>query len=94
DLNFNSLVQFPAPVGSLSNLKELGFHSNHIRSIPEQAFVGNPSLVTVYFHDNPIQTVGRSAFQNLLELRTLTLNGAAELVEFPDLTGTISLESL
>ncbi|KAJ8783659.1 hypothetical protein J1605_008702 [Eschrichtius robustus] len=48
----------------------LGFHSNNIKSIPEKAFVGNPSLIT------------------------MTLNGASQITEFPDLTGTASLESL
>uniref|UniRef100_A0A8K9UNP1 Leucine rich repeat containing G protein-coupled receptor 5 n=1 Tax=Oncorhynchus mykiss TaxID=8022 RepID=A0A8K9UNP1_ONCMY len=47
-----------------------------------------------FFYDNPIQFVGQSAFQHLPELRTLSLNGAAEITEFPDLTGTKSLESL
>ncbi|XP_059181930.1 leucine-rich repeat-containing G-protein coupled receptor 5A-like [Centropristis striata] len=94
DLNYNSLVEFPTAIRSLSHLKELGFHSNNIQSIPEQAFTGNPSLITIFFYDNPIQSVGRSAFQNLPELRTLSLNGAADLTEFPDLTGTTSLESL
>ncbi|XP_070848034.1 leucine-rich repeat-containing G-protein coupled receptor 5-like [Chaetodon trifascialis] len=94
DLNYNSLVEFPTAVRSLSHLKELGFHSNNIQSIPEHAFTGNPSLITIFFYDNPIQSVGPSAFQNLPELRTLSLNGAADLTEFPDLTGTKSLESL
>ncbi|KAK9525982.1 hypothetical protein VZT92_016645 [Zoarces viviparus] len=94
DLNYNSLVEFPTAIRSLSHLKELGFHSNNIQSIPEQAFTGNPSLITIFFYDNPIQSVGRSAFQDLPELRTLSLNGAADLTEFPDLTGTESLESL
>lgn len=94
DLNYNSLMEFPTAVRSLSHLKELGFHSNNIQSIPEYAFTGNPSLTTIFFYDNPIQFVGRSAFQNLPELRTLSLNGAANLTEFPDLTGTESLESL
>ncbi|XP_034018882.1 leucine-rich repeat-containing G-protein coupled receptor 5-like isoform X2 [Thalassophryne amazonica] len=94
DLNFNSLVEFPAAIRLLGHLKELGFHSNRIQSIPEHAFTGNPSLTTIFFYDNPIQSVGRSAFQNLPELRTLSLNGAADLTEFPDLTGTKSLESL
>ncbi|XP_073336560.1 LOW QUALITY PROTEIN: leucine-rich repeat-containing G-protein coupled receptor 5-like [Pagrus major] len=94
DLNYNSLAEFPTAVRSLSHLKELGFHSNNIQSIPEHAFTGNPSLITIFFYDNPIQSVGRSAFQNLPELRTLSLNGAADLTEFPDLTGTKSLESL
>ncbi|XP_013884445.1 leucine-rich repeat-containing G-protein coupled receptor 5A [Austrofundulus limnaeus] len=94
DLNYNSLVEFPSAVRSLSHLKELGFHSNNIQSIPEHAFTGNPSLISIFFYNNPIQSVGRSAFQNLPELRTLSLNGAANLTDFPDLTGTKSLESL
>ncbi|KAM9071750.1 leucine-rich repeat-containing G-protein coupled receptor 5 isoform 3-T3 [Megaptera novaeangliae] len=94
DLNYNNLDEFPTAIRTLSNLKELGFHSNSIKSIPEKAFVGNPSLITIHFYDNPIQVVGRSAFQHLPELRTLTLNGASQITEFPDLTGTASLESL
>ncbi|XP_054844379.1 leucine-rich repeat-containing G-protein coupled receptor 5 isoform X2 [Eublepharis macularius] len=78
----------------LHSLETLGFHSNNIKSIPEQAFVGNPSLVAIHFYDNPIQIVGKSAFQHLPELRTLALNGASQITEFPDLTGTTSLESL
>ncbi|NXJ03511.1 LGR5 protein, partial [Odontophorus gujanensis] len=94
DLNYNILDEFPTAIRTLTNLKELGFHSNNIKSIPERAFVGNPSLITIHFYDNPIQLVGKSAFQNLPELRTLTLNGASQITEFPDLTGTTSLESL
>ncbi|KAM6153517.1 leucine-rich repeat-containing G-protein coupled receptor 5 isoform 3-T3 [Erethizon dorsatum] len=94
DLNYNNLDEFPIAIRTLSNLKELGFHSNNIRSIPEKAFVGNPSLITIHFYDNPIQFVGRSTFQHLPELRTLTLNGASQITEFPDLTGTANLESL
>nr|XP_004650159.2 leucine-rich repeat-containing G-protein coupled receptor 5 isoform X1 [Jaculus jaculus] len=94
DLNYNNLDEFPIAIKTLSNLKELGFHSNNIKSIPEKAFVGNPSLITIHFYDNPIQFVGLSAFQHLPELRTLTLNGASQITEFPDLTGTANLESL
>ncbi|CAL1568310.1 unnamed protein product [Knipowitschia caucasica] len=94
DLNYNSLVEFPVAVRSLKFLKELGFHSNNIHSIPENAFMGNPSLMTILFYDNPIQSVGRSAFQNLPELQTLSLNTAVNLTEFPSLTGTSHLESL
>ncbi|XP_058046905.1 leucine-rich repeat-containing G-protein coupled receptor 5 isoform X2 [Ahaetulla prasina] len=94
DLNYNDLNEFPTSVNVLRNLKELGFHNNNIRSIPEQAFMGNPSLTAIHFYDNPIQTVGKSAFHHLPELRTLTLNGASEMTELPDLTGTTSLESL
>ncbi|KAM8974799.1 leucine-rich repeat-containing G-protein coupled receptor 5 [Pelodytes ibericus] len=94
DLNYNNLEEFPSAIKALKNLKELGFHSNDIKSIPEQAFIGNPSLITIHFYDNPIQLVGRSSFQHLPELRTLILNGASQITEFPDLTGTTSLESL
>ncbi|XP_069084443.1 leucine-rich repeat-containing G-protein coupled receptor 5 isoform X2 [Pleurodeles waltl] len=94
DLNHNNLDFFPSAISTLTNLKELGFHSNNIKSIPEQAFVGNPFLITIHFYDNPIQSVGKSAFQRLPDLRTLTLNGASQLTEFPDLNGTTSLESL
>ncbi|XP_015667268.1 leucine-rich repeat-containing G-protein coupled receptor 5 [Protobothrops mucrosquamatus] len=94
DLNYNNLNEFPTSINVLRNLKELGFHNNNIRSIPEQAFMGNPSLTAIHFYDNPIQIVGKSAFHHLPELRTLTLNGASEMTEFPDLTGTTSLESL
>nr|XP_034983425.1 leucine-rich repeat-containing G-protein coupled receptor 5 isoform X1 [Zootoca vivipara] len=94
DLNYNNLDEFPISVRALRNLKELGFHSNNIKSIPGQAFVGNPSLIAIHFYDNPIQIVEKSAFQHLPELRTLTLNGASQITEFPDLTGTTSLESL
>uniref|UniRef100_A0A3B3QNJ7 Leucine rich repeat containing G protein-coupled receptor 5 n=1 Tax=Paramormyrops kingsleyae TaxID=1676925 RepID=A0A3B3QNJ7_9TELE len=76
DLNYNNLDEFPVAIKALSNLKELGFHSNNIRSIPEHAFIGNPSLLTIFFYDNPIQFVGKSAFQHLPELRTLTITGA------------------
>uniref|UniRef100_A0A8K9X0X4 G-protein coupled receptors family 1 profile domain-containing protein n=1 Tax=Oncorhynchus mykiss TaxID=8022 RepID=A0A8K9X0X4_ONCMY len=93
-LNYNNLEEFPIAIRALSTLKELGFHSNNIKSIPEQAFTGHSTLLTIFFYDNPIQFVGQSAFQHLPELRTLSLNGAAEITEFPDLTGTKSLESL
>lgn len=94
DLNYNNLDEFPVAVKVLANLKELGFHSNNIESIPDHAFSGNPSLVTIHFYDNPIQFVGKSAFQHLPELRSLSLNGATKITEFPDLIGAINLESL
>lgn len=94
DLNYNTLMEFPTAIHSLKHLRELGFHSNNIQSIPEHAFTGNPSLTIIFFYDNPIQSVGRSAFKNLPELQTLSLNGATNLTEFPDLAGTKSLESL
>ncbi|KAG5273272.1 hypothetical protein AALO_G00149530 [Alosa alosa] len=94
DLNYNGLSEFPIAIRALTNLKELAFHSNSIQAIPEHAFIGNPSLLAIFFYNNPIKFVGKSAFQNLPELRTLSLNGATELSEFPNLTGTHNLESL
>uniref|UniRef100_A0A673A603 Leucine rich repeat containing G protein-coupled receptor 5 n=1 Tax=Sphaeramia orbicularis TaxID=375764 RepID=A0A673A603_9TELE len=87
DLNYNSLVEFPMAIRSLSHLKELGFHSNNIQSIPEHAFTGNPSLITIFFYDNPIQSVGRSAFQNLPELRTLSNIAFCLFCMFRTITG-------
>uniref|UniRef100_A0A8C4VB27 Leucine rich repeat containing G protein-coupled receptor 6 n=1 Tax=Falco tinnunculus TaxID=100819 RepID=A0A8C4VB27_FALTI len=76
----------------LHSLETLGFHNNNIKAIPENAFVGNPLLQTIHFYDNPIQFVGQSAFQYLPKLHTLSLNGATDIREFPDLKGTTSLE--
>nr|XP_044618788.1 leucine-rich repeat-containing G-protein coupled receptor 6 isoform X2 [Equus asinus] len=94
DLNYNELREFPVAIRTLGRLQELGFHNNNIKAIPERAFVGNPLLQTIHFYDNPIQFVGRSAFQYLPKLHTLSLNGATDIQEFPDLKGTTSLEIL
>ncbi|MBN3322658.1 LGR6 protein, partial [Atractosteus spatula] len=94
DLNYNNLQEFPVAIRTLTKLQELGFHNNNIKAIPERAFVGNPLLQTIHFYENPIQFVGRSAFQYLPKLHTLSLNGATEIKEFPDLKGTTSLEIL
>ncbi|KAG7472134.1 hypothetical protein MATL_G00105420 [Megalops atlanticus] len=94
DLNYNNLQEFPVAIRTLAKLQELGFHNNNIKAIPERAFVGNPLLQTIHFYENPIQFVGKSAFQFLPKLHTLSLNGATEIREFPDLKGTTSLEIL
>uniref|UniRef100_A0A673BDU1 Leucine rich repeat containing G protein-coupled receptor 6 n=1 Tax=Sphaeramia orbicularis TaxID=375764 RepID=A0A673BDU1_9TELE len=94
DLNYNDLQEFPLAIRTLSKLQELGFHNNNIKAIPERAFVGNPQLQTIHFYENPIQFVGKSAFQFLPKLHTLSLNGATQIQEFPDLKGTTSLEIL
>uniref|UniRef100_A0A4X2K4L2 Leucine rich repeat containing G protein-coupled receptor 6 n=1 Tax=Vombatus ursinus TaxID=29139 RepID=A0A4X2K4L2_VOMUR len=94
DLNYNELLEFPVAIRTLGRLQELGFHNNNIKAIPEKAFVGNPLLQTIHFYDNPIQFVGRSAFQYLPKLHTLSLNGATDIRELPDLKGTTSLEIL
>ncbi|XP_043915243.1 leucine-rich repeat-containing G-protein coupled receptor 4 [Protopterus annectens] len=94
DLNYNNLVKFPEAIKTLSNLKELGFHSNNIATIPDGAFSGNPLLRTIHLYDNPLSFVGNSAFQNLSELQSLVIRGASMVQWFPNLTGTVNLESL
>ncbi|KAM4017751.1 leucine-rich repeat-containing G-protein coupled receptor 4 [Anomaloglossus baeobatrachus] len=94
DLNYNNLVGFPVVIKSLSNLKELGFHSNSITTIPDGAFEKNPLLKSIQLYDNPLSFVGNSAFQNLSDLRFLVIRGASDIQWFPNLTGTINLESL
>ncbi|XP_062917834.1 leucine-rich repeat-containing G-protein coupled receptor 4 [Mobula hypostoma] len=85
DLNYNNLMEFPEAIKSLPHLKELGFHSNNIAVIPDKAFSGNPLLRTIHLYDNPILSVGISAFQNLSELQSLTLTGTRISKIPPDL---------
>ncbi|XP_058485922.1 leucine-rich repeat-containing G-protein coupled receptor 4 isoform X1 [Solea solea] len=94
DLNFNNLMVFPKAIEALPKLKELGFHSNNIASIPEGAFHNNPLLRTIHLYDNPLSFVGASAFQNLSDLHSLMLRGASMMQDFPILTWTNNLESL
>uniref|UniRef100_A0ABM5F984 Leucine-rich repeat-containing G-protein coupled receptor 4 n=1 Tax=Pogona vitticeps TaxID=103695 RepID=A0ABM5F984_9SAUR len=94
DLNYNNMVEFPEAVKALPSLKELGFHSNSISMIPDNAFVGNPLLKTIQLFDNPLSFVGNSAFQNLSDLHSLVIRGASMVQWFPNLTGTTNLESL
>ncbi|XP_029354815.1 leucine-rich repeat-containing G-protein coupled receptor 4 isoform X1 [Echeneis naucrates] len=94
DLNFNNLMVFPKAIETLPKLKELGFHSNDIASIPEGAFHNNPLLRSIHLYDNPLAFVGASAFQNLSDLHSLMLRGASMMQDFPILTWTNNLESL
>ncbi|KAF7661841.1 hypothetical protein LDENG_00252590 [Lucifuga dentata] len=94
DLNFNNLMVFPKAIEALLKLKELGFHSNDIVSIPEGGFHNNPLLRTIHLYDNPLSFVGASAFQNLSDLHSLMLRGASMMQDFPILTWTNNLESL
>ncbi|TRY99409.1 hypothetical protein DNTS_032538 [Danionella cerebrum] len=94
DLNFNNLKTFPEAIEALPKLKELGFHSNNIASIPEGAFGRNTLLHTIHLFDNPLSSVGTTAFQNLSDLHSLMLRGASMMQEFPSLIGTVNLESL
>ncbi|XP_052021373.1 leucine-rich repeat-containing G-protein coupled receptor 5 isoform X2 [Apodemus sylvaticus] len=77
----------------LHSLETLDLNYNNLDEFPT-AIKTLSNLKELHFYDNPIQFVGVSAFQHLPELRTLTLNGASQITEFPDLTGTATLESL
>ncbi|XP_064417140.1 leucine-rich repeat-containing G-protein coupled receptor 5 isoform X2 [Latimeria chalumnae] len=77
----------------LHSLETLDLNYNNLDEFPT-AIRTLKHLKELHFFDNPIQLVGKSTFQHLPELRTLSLNGATEITEFPDLTGTTSLESL
>ncbi|XP_044281722.1 leucine-rich repeat-containing G-protein coupled receptor 4 isoform X2 [Varanus komodoensis] len=94
DLNYNNMAEFPEAVKALPSLKELGFYSNYISSIPDNAFVGNPFLRTIQLLNNPLSFVGNSAFRNLSDLHSLVIRGASMVQWFPNLTGTTNLESL
>uniref|UniRef100_A0A8C5L729 Leucine-rich repeat-containing G-protein coupled receptor 4 n=1 Tax=Jaculus jaculus TaxID=51337 RepID=A0A8C5L729_JACJA len=94
DLNYNNLEEFPDAIKALPSLKELGFHSNSISVIPDGAFSGNPLLRTIHLYDNPLSFVGNSAFHNLSDLLSLVIRGASMVQWFPNLTGTVHLESL
>uniref|UniRef100_A0A8C9C090 Leucine-rich repeat-containing G-protein coupled receptor 4 n=1 Tax=Phocoena sinus TaxID=42100 RepID=A0A8C9C090_PHOSS len=84
----------------LDNLETLAvsiallFHSNSISVIPDGAFDGNPLLRTIHLYDNPLSFVGNSAFHNLSDLHSLVIRGASMVQRFPNLTGTVHLESL
>nr|XP_044607669.1 leucine-rich repeat-containing G-protein coupled receptor 4 isoform X2 [Equus asinus] len=94
DLNYNNLGEFPQAIKALPSLKELLFHSNSISVIPDGAFDGNPLLRTIHLYDNPLSFVGNSAFHNLSDLHSLVIRGASLVQRFPNLTGTVHLESL
>ncbi|KAK2496765.1 hypothetical protein MC885_006831 [Smutsia gigantea] len=94
DLNYNNLGEFPQAIKALPSLKELLFHSNSISVIPDGAFGGNPLLKTIHLYDNPLSFVGNSAFHNLSDLHSLVIRGASMVQRFPNLTGTVHLESL
>uniref|UniRef100_A0AAR2IZW8 G-protein coupled receptors family 1 profile domain-containing protein n=1 Tax=Pygocentrus nattereri TaxID=42514 RepID=A0AAR2IZW8_PYGNA len=96
ELNFNALQEFPVAIRALAKLQEMGEHIILIHKTTEQQYLYSrlsPSLCS-HFYENPIQFVGRSAFQFLPKLHTLSLNGATEIREFPDLKGTTSLQVL
>ncbi|KAF0036238.1 hypothetical protein F2P81_011550 [Scophthalmus maximus] len=78
---------------NLSALVVLDLNYNDLQEFPV-AIRTLSKLQELHFYENPIQFVGKSAFQFLPKLHTLSLNGATQIREFPDLKGTTSLEIL
>ncbi|KAF3821956.1 hypothetical protein GH733_007330 [Mirounga leonina] len=77
----------------LDNLETLDLNYNNLGEFP-QAIKALPSLKELHLYDNPLSFVGNSAFHNLSDLHSLVIRGASMVQQFPNLTGTIHLESL
>ncbi|XP_036058420.1 leucine-rich repeat-containing G-protein coupled receptor 6 isoform X5 [Onychomys torridus] len=94
-LDDNALTEIPVrALNNLPALQAMTLALNHIRRIPDYAFQNLTSLVVLHLHNNRIQHVGTHSFEGLHNLETLSLNGATDIQEFPDLKGTTSLEIL
>ncbi|TSZ83241.1 Leucine-rich repeat-containing G-protein coupled receptor 5A [Bagarius yarrelli] len=79
---------------NLSNLVVLHLNNNRVMSLGKHSFDGLQSLETLGFHNNNIKSIPEHAFIGNPSLITMSLNGAADITQFPDLTGTHSLERL
>ncbi|MBZ3886261.1 Leucine-rich repeat-containing G-protein coupled receptor 5 [Sciurus carolinensis] len=94
-LDDNALTEIPVQAfRSLSALQAMTLALNKIHHIPDYAFGNLSSLVVLGFHSNNIRSIPEKAFVGNPSLITMTLNGASQITEFPDLTGTANLESL
>ncbi|KAG2459802.1 LGR5 protein, partial [Polypterus senegalus] len=77
----------------LHSLETLDLNYNSLDEFPVGIkALGN--LKELSFHSNNIKSIPEHAFIGNPSLVTMSLNGATEITEFPDLTGTKSLESL
>ncbi|XP_073940024.1 leucine-rich repeat-containing G-protein coupled receptor 5 isoform X5 [Castor canadensis] len=79
--------------GNLSSLVVLHLHNNRIHSLGKKCFDGLYNLETLDLNYNNLDEFP-TAIRTLSNLKELTLNGASQITEFPDLTGTANLESL
>uniref|UniRef100_A0A8C3E6X1 Leucine rich repeat containing G protein-coupled receptor 5 n=1 Tax=Corvus moneduloides TaxID=1196302 RepID=A0A8C3E6X1_CORMO len=77
----------------LHSLETLDLNYNGLDEFPT-AIRTLTNLKELGFHSNNIKSIPERAFVGNPSLITMTLNGASQLTEFPDLTGTTSLESL
>ncbi|TKC50453.1 hypothetical protein EI555_009939 [Monodon monoceros] len=94
-LDDNSLTEVPVhPLSNLPTLQALTLALNKISSIPDFAFTNLSSLVVLLFHSNSISVIPDGAFDGNPLLRTIVIRGASMVQRFPNLTGTVHLESL
>ncbi|KAG9475747.1 hypothetical protein GDO78_003912 [Eleutherodactylus coqui] len=94
-LDDNSLTEVPVrPLGNLPSLQALTLALNKITHIPDYAFSNLSSLVVLHLHNNKIKTLGPHCFDGLDSLEALVIRGASDIQWFPNLTGTVNLESL
>ncbi|TKC38471.1 hypothetical protein EI555_004662, partial [Monodon monoceros] len=78
---------------NLSSLVVLDLNYNNLDEFPT-AIRTLSNLKELGFHSNNIKSIPEKAFVGNPSLITMSLNGASQITEFPDLTGTASLESL
>ncbi|KAH0501900.1 Leucine-rich repeat-containing G-protein coupled receptor 5 [Microtus ochrogaster] len=93
DANHISYVP-PSCFSGLHSLRHLWLDDNALTEVPVQAFRSLSALQAMTLALNKIHHIPDLAFGNLSSLVVLTLNGASQITEFPDLTGTGNLESL
>ncbi|XP_058130945.1 leucine-rich repeat-containing G-protein coupled receptor 6 isoform X2 [Dasypus novemcinctus] len=77
----------------LHNLETLDLNYNELQEFPA-AIRTLGRLQELGFHNNNIKAIPEKAFIGNPLLQTISLNGATDIQEFPDLKGTTSLEVL
>ncbi|MEJ1270095.1 hypothetical protein NN561_000915 [Cricetulus griseus] len=77
----------------LHNLETLDLNYNELQEFPV-AIRTLGRLQELGFHNNNIKAIPEKAFMGNPLLQTISLNGATDIQEFPDLKGTTSLEIL
>ncbi|XP_030758115.1 chaoptin [Sitophilus oryzae] len=58
-----------------SNLEEIYFSFNNIKTVPQHTFVHLPQLERLFLDDNQLESLDRRAFMNLEHLKSLNLKG-------------------
>ncbi|XP_044581139.1 lutropin-choriogonadotropic hormone receptor isoform X1 [Cotesia glomerata] len=94
ELDDNCLTEIPKVIKHLHNLEDLSLSNNKIKQLDSNAFSGNPNITSIDLRGNPIKKIHFRTFQNHVKLRKLILSNNKELMHFPSLNGTQSLEIL